>query len=223
MSLFSRGIAEIAFLYGHGYGVGFPGVDVERLHRRLDVRTGPHRGHGGLRRLRPPRIRPVPRLLHAERRRSQARGGRVRARSSSRGPVGQQRGGPRPEGELTYDLASSSFKMHLFGNGIRSEAVHRRHDCRSDHVRSWVRRTLRSRSRSHRWRRTLRKGRRAHLRLRRLGDELERHRRPSTTCEISTGSRSGPTRSREVDINVALGQTKVERRSDQVTVTRLTA
>jgi len=115
LSLYSRGITEVEFLYGHGYGVGFPGVDVSDYVAGSVSQPGPITGMIGFG------------MLGAT-----YSGGVVYATPDLSGlklaaglfePVELQGAGwgttrtPRPEGELTYDFTSGSFKMHLFGNG----------------------------------------------------------------------------------------------------------
>jgi hypothetical protein len=106
-SLFSRGITEMDFLYGHGYGVGFPGGD--GLYN-----TGPTAGLIGFGVL---ASSFSPGLLYATPMLSglqlsvgifdpvQLAGAWESTRSA------------RPEGELTYDMTSGLFRTHLFVNG----------------------------------------------------------------------------------------------------------
>jgi hypothetical protein len=115
MSLFSRGIAEIAFLYGHGYGVGFPGVDVSDYVAGSMSEPGPTAGMVGFGVLAATYsaglVYFTPNL------------GGLKLTAGVFEPVLLQGAGWgttrafRPETEVTYDMTSGNFKMHLFGNG----------------------------------------------------------------------------------------------------------
>jgi len=107
-SLFSRGITETDFMYGHGYGVGFWGGTVGQ--------PGPAAGLIGFGVLAnsfsPGMMYTTPKL------------GGVRLALGIFDPVsmaGSWDGSrtARPEAELTYDLGSpdSFFKLHLYANG----------------------------------------------------------------------------------------------------------
>jgi hypothetical protein len=107
LSLFSRGITQIDFLYGHGYGVGFSGG--QGLYN-----PGPTTGLIGFGVL---ASSYSPGLMYATPNLSglqlsvavfdpvQLAGAWESARTA------------RPEAELTYDLTSGNFKTHLFVNG----------------------------------------------------------------------------------------------------------
>jgi len=106
LTLFSRGAVEIDFLYGHGYSVGFPtAVDS----------NGPAAGHIGTGVLGPGFaggiLYSTPKLAG------------IQLNVSVFDPVALQGAWdrtkePRPEAELTYDLAwGYTGKLHLFANG----------------------------------------------------------------------------------------------------------
>ncbi|HVU50313.1 MAG TPA: porin [Polyangia bacterium] len=105
LDLFSRGATENDFLYGHGYGLGFPG--------NIDG-TGPA---AGLINFGVMAAFFSPGLVYA----TPSLGG-VQLSAGIYDPTPLQgtfegTRWARPEGELTYDLRAGSFKMHLFGNG----------------------------------------------------------------------------------------------------------
>jgi hypothetical protein len=105
LDLFSRGATENDFLYGHGYGLGYPG-NINSL--------GPTAGlinFGVMAAFFSPGIVYATPLL-----------GGLQLSAGVYDPTplqGSYEGTrwARPEGELTYDLHSGSLKMHLFANG----------------------------------------------------------------------------------------------------------
>ena len=122
LTLYSRGAAEIDFLYGHQYGLGFPGA--------IDS-SGPAAGHVGTGVIGPG-----------------FGGGAAYATPGFHGlqltigiydPVQLQGAWPRtkwarPEGELTYDRAlGTNARLHLFGNGIY-QRVYKASDLDSVHT-----------------------------------------------------------------------------------------
>jgi hypothetical protein len=107
LALFSRGAVEIDFMYGHGYGLGFPAD--------IDVR-GPAAGHIGFGVL---ANGFAPGLVYAT---PSMAGLKLTAGiydpSSLIGSKLERTGLARPEAELTYDLAfSDRSRVHLFLNG----------------------------------------------------------------------------------------------------------
>jgi porin-like protein len=105
LDLFSRGATENDFLYGHGYGVGFPG-NINSL--------GPT---AGLINFGVMAAFFSPGLVYGT---PTAGGLQLTAGVYDPTPLqGSYEGtrSPRPEGELTYDLHAGSFRMHLFANG----------------------------------------------------------------------------------------------------------
>jgi hypothetical protein len=115
LSLFSRGSFENDFLYGHGYGVGFPGVRAgNSVVGQLSL-PGPTSGMAGFGVLGPSYAAGVtyhtPSLSGL-----MITGGLFEPVQLIGTPYTTTRT-PRPEGEIAYDLAASGFKMHLFGNG----------------------------------------------------------------------------------------------------------
>jgi predicted porin len=105
LDLFSRGATENDFLYGHGYGLGFPG--------NID-NTGPTNGMIGFGVLAaffaPGLVYTTPNLLGL-----QLSVG-VYDPTTLAGFYEATRD-VRPEAELTYDLSRGPVKVHLFGNG----------------------------------------------------------------------------------------------------------
>jgi hypothetical protein len=105
LDLFSRGATQNDFLYGHGYGVGFPG-NINSL--------GPTAGligFGVMAAFFSPGIVYATPML-----------GGLQLTAGVYDPTplqGTYEGTrwARPESELTYDLERGSFRMHLFGNG----------------------------------------------------------------------------------------------------------
>jgi hypothetical protein len=104
LDLFSRGATENDFLYGHGYGVGFPG--------NID-NTGPTAGLIGF------GVMAAffsPGLVYAT---PKAGGLQLSAGIYDPTPLPGSYEATRlgrPEGELTYDLAAQTLKVHLFAN-----------------------------------------------------------------------------------------------------------
>jgi hypothetical protein len=105
LDLFSRGATENDFLYGHGFGLGYPG-NINSI--------GPTAGLIGFGVMAaffsPGIVYATPRL------------GGLQLSAGAYDPTplqGSYEGTrwARPEGELTYELQSGSFKMHLFANG----------------------------------------------------------------------------------------------------------
>ena len=105
LDLFSRGATQNDFMYGHGYGLGFPG--------NID-NVGPTNGMIGFGVLAaffsPGIVYNTPNLAGLQ----LAVG--VYDPSPFAGFFDATREA-RPEGELTYDFSSGPFKLHLFGNG----------------------------------------------------------------------------------------------------------
>ena len=106
LSLFSRGITEVDYLYGHGYGVGY--------HTNLGD-TGPTGGMIGFGVLaasyNPGFYYTTPSL------------GGFRINIGLYDPVEytsswNRTETPRPEVELTYDIETEAFKTHVFANGV---------------------------------------------------------------------------------------------------------
>jgi hypothetical protein len=105
LDLFSRGATENDFLYGHGYGLGYPG-NINSL--------GPT---AGLINFGVMAAFFSPGLVYAT---PTAGGLQLTAGIYDPSPLqGSYEGtrSVRPEAEATYDLHAGSFKMHLFGNG----------------------------------------------------------------------------------------------------------
>jgi hypothetical protein len=105
LDLFSRGATENDFLYGHGYGLGFPG--------NIDGAGPP----AGLINFGVMAAFFSPGLVYA----TPSVGG-LQLTAGVYDPTPLQgtfeaTRWARPEGELTYDLRSGPFKMHLFANG----------------------------------------------------------------------------------------------------------
>jgi hypothetical protein len=115
LSLYSRGITEIEVLYGHGYGVGFPAVDVSDYVAGSVSEPGPTGGMVGFGILSATYsaglVYTTPSLGGIK------LAGGVFEPVLLQGAGWETTRGPRAEGELTYDLVSGAFKMHLFGNG----------------------------------------------------------------------------------------------------------
>jgi hypothetical protein len=120
MSLFTRGNFETDLMYGHGYGVGFPGVHTPPAAGGTEVaggltRPGPTSGMAGFGMLGPTWAGGIaystPNLS----------GLKITAGLFEPvlllGTAYDSTRIPRPEGEITYDLVSSGFKMHLYGDG----------------------------------------------------------------------------------------------------------
>ena len=105
LDLFSRGATEMDFMYGHGYGLGFGG-EVDNY--------GPANGMIGFGVL---AAFFAPGIVYA----TPSLGGlQLTAGIYDPAPLPggfEQIRSARPEAELTYELQSGSFKMHLFGNG----------------------------------------------------------------------------------------------------------
>ena len=105
LDLFSRGATENDFLYGHGYGVGFPG--------NIDT-NGPTAGLIGFGVM---AAFFAPGLVYA----TPSLGGlQLTAGVYDSTPLPgnyEATRYARPEGELTYDFASRTVKVHLFANG----------------------------------------------------------------------------------------------------------
>lgn len=106
LALFSRGATEITFLYGFNYGMGHPGsVD----------NPGPGLGHIGFGVL-------ANGFAPGFKYETPSLGGvglavGVYDPAGLVGSVWERTKYPRPEAELTYDLKSGSFLLHLFANG----------------------------------------------------------------------------------------------------------
>jgi hypothetical protein len=115
VSLFNRGMREMALLYGHGYGVGFPSADVSDYLAGSLSEPGPSGGMLGFGALAATHADGVtygtPSLA----------GLRINAGIFEgvllKGAGWSTTRTPRPEAEVTYDYASPSFKTHLFANG----------------------------------------------------------------------------------------------------------
>jgi hypothetical protein len=115
LTLFSRGITETDFLYGHGYGLGYPMVVNGDYLTGSSSLPGPTSGMIGFgvvgATFSPGLVYSTPSL------------GGLKLAAGVFDPVKLARAGwgttrtPRGEGELTFDLTSGTFKMHLFGNG----------------------------------------------------------------------------------------------------------
>ncbi|MEP7051810.1 MAG: porin [Pseudomonadota bacterium] len=112
LDLFSRGATENDFLYGHGYALGYPG--------NIDS-SGPTAGLIGFGVLAaffsPGIVYSTPTL------------GGLQLNVGVYDPVPapgnyEATRGARPETELTYDLQTSSVKLHLFGNGAVQKLYH---------------------------------------------------------------------------------------------------
>jgi Gram-negative porin len=120
LTLFSRGNYENDFLYGHGYGVGFPGVRVPPQSGGVQVagglsRPGPTGGMAGFGSLGPAY---GPAILYS----TPSLGGLTITGglfdpNQLYGTPWTGTRYPRPEGEIAYDLAAGSFKMHVFAEG----------------------------------------------------------------------------------------------------------
>jgi hypothetical protein len=105
LDLFSRGATENDFLYGHGYGLGFGG-EIDNI--------GPSNGMIGFGVL---AAFFAPGIVYA----SPSLGG-LQLTAGIYDPAPLPGGyeatrAVRPEGELTYDMKSGIFKLHLFANG----------------------------------------------------------------------------------------------------------
>jgi hypothetical protein len=120
LTLFSRGAFEADLMYGHGYGVGFPGVRVQPASGGNMVagglsRPGPTGGMAGFGSLGPGYaaglVYATPSLGGLK-----VSAGIFDAAQLYSTPWSTTRT-PRPEGELAYDLASGSTKVHLYANG----------------------------------------------------------------------------------------------------------
>jgi hypothetical protein len=115
VSLFNRGMREMALLYGHGYGVGFPSADVSDYVTGSLSEPGPSGGMLGFGALAATHASGVTYGTPS------FAGLRINA-GIFEGVLLQGAGWsttrmPRPEAEVTYDYASPSFKTHLFANG----------------------------------------------------------------------------------------------------------
>lgn len=105
LDLFSRGATENDFLYGHGYAVGYPG-DIDNVGTTAGLI-----GFGVLAAFFSPGV------VYA----TPSLGG-LQLTAGVYDAVAvpgawEATRDPRPEAELTYDLAVGAFKLHLFGNG----------------------------------------------------------------------------------------------------------
>jgi hypothetical protein len=115
LGLFSRGSTQMDFLYGHGYGVGFPGVIVANYVAGSVSMPGPVGGMAGFGVLSPAYAAGItystPSLSGIQLTAGLFEPAQLDGAGWNTNRIA------RPEGELTYDLAAGTFKMHLFGNG----------------------------------------------------------------------------------------------------------
>jgi len=115
LGLVSRGITEMEFLYGHGYGVGFPAAITTNYVAGSVSQPGPTGGLVGFGVI---AATYAPGLTYAT---PDLAGlkltmGVFEPVALPETPWNASRL-VRPEGELTYDYKGDAFKVHLFGNG----------------------------------------------------------------------------------------------------------
>jgi hypothetical protein len=105
LDLFSRGAVEIDFLYGHGFGLGYPGNITSAGPAAGQINFGVMAAFYS------------PGIVYAT---PNVGGLQLTAGAYDPTPLQGTFEGTRwarPEAELTYDLQSGAFKMHLFTNG----------------------------------------------------------------------------------------------------------
>lgn len=127
LSPFGRGLTEIDTLYGHGYGVGFPMVRLDNTepvtgHLSLAGPTSGMTGFGVLAGTQAAGVKYTTPSLSG-----------LRLIAGIFDPIVYKKAvwvsshSPRPEAEITYDLRTDGFGLHVFGSGgyqsLRSQSL----------------------------------------------------------------------------------------------------